>query len=189
MPTHMQDVTESQTDECYTPDEVLIPTRRYFGGRIPLDPCTHPSNPTRARRFYTPADNGLTKEFSRKGTFINPPYGRKFGMYEWLEKIRKQAEKGRTIIALLPMGTRYSTDYWQRDVLIPEASAVCWPKKRLQFTDHEGNPRMRWDEEKKKMVKSSNMHDSSLYLFNGNPYRFAVYFGDLGKVYRLEALA
>ena len=100
---NLQDITEAQTGEWFTPPKILDPVREYFGGAIPLDPCTTPNNPTKARRFWTPKENGLTKSFSKKGTFINPPYGKKHGMHAWLTKIHTEAAQGRTIVALLPM--------------------------------------------------------------------------------------
>ncbi len=197
MATHMQDVAEAQTGEWFTPEIILEPVRAYFGGSIPLDPATITSNPTKAKRFFTPTENGLVKPWSKKGTFVNPPYGQKHGMYDWLAKLHEEAAKGRTIIALLPMGSRFSTDYWQRDVLTEYVTAVCWPNKRVQFVDENGETRYKTDPEtgewvlndKGGKIKSSNPYDSVVWLYGGNPYRFAVRFGHLGKVYKLEPLA
>lgn len=194
---NLQDITEAQTGEWFTPDKILDPVREYFDGAIPLDPCTTPNNPTKARRFWTPKEDGLTKPFSKKGTFINAPYGKKHGMHAWLTKIHNEAAKGRTIIALLPMGSRFSTAYWQEDVLNEFVTAVCWVNHRITFLDENGELRWKIDKEtgefelndKGQKIKAGNPYDSAVWLFNGSPYRFAVRFGHLGKVYKLEALA
>ena len=196
MVTHMQDVAPAKTGEWYTPEEILDPVRAYFGGYIPLDPATIATNPTKARRFFTVEDNGLAKAWSRKGTFVNPPYGDEWGMHAWTEKIHAEAAKGRTIIALLPMGSRFSTGYFQRDVLNEFVTAVCWVDHRVKFLDENGEPRYKTDDDgefvlddKGRKIKSGNPYDSAIWLYGGSPYRFAVRFGHLGKTYKLEALA
>lgn len=181
---NLADITEAKSADWYTPDRILDPVRSFFGGTIPLDPCTLPSNPTKAKRFFTSDDDGLSKEWSRKGTFINPPYGKRWNFHAWLEKIRVQAEKGRTIVALLPMGSRFSTGYWQRDVLTEHVSAVCWINFRVNFLDENGE--LRLDKDGKRI---GNPHDSALWLLNGNAHKFAIHVGELGKVFKMENLA
>jgi len=80
-----------------TPDYVLAPIRAYFGDRIPLDPATQPSNPSKADVFCVappgPSDlaqngrvDGLREQWSKHdGVFVNPPYG------EVIEKMKKEA--------------------------------------------------------------------------------------------------
>ncbi len=192
---NMQDIAPAQTTEWYTPEKILIPVRSYFGGQIPLDPATTKKNNTKAKKIFTLKENGLEQEWSKKGTFLNPPYSRVFHL--WLAKVHEQAAKGRTIIGLFPMGSRYSTKYYQRDALNEWMNAGCWIDERVKFLDENGEIRYKRDEEtgeflldeKGRKIKGGNPYDSQLTGYNVDPERFAVHFGELGKVYRMEALA
>src|SRR3990167_9502517 len=66
-----------------TPPEILRPARQYWGGQIPFDVCTTALNPTGAKGFWTPDDDGLAREWPEKW-WKNPPYGR--SMATWLKK-------------------------------------------------------------------------------------------------------
>lgn len=54
-------------------------------GQIALDPCTTADNPTKAKRFFTPAEDGLAQDWTTDGVlWCNPPYGRE--LKHWAEK-------------------------------------------------------------------------------------------------------
>lgn len=165
----------SKTAEWYTPERVLGPVRAYFGGKIPLDPATRADNPTGAVEFFTLRDNGLEQDWgAHDGVFINCPYGAKTDFHAFLEKIREEAALGTTIIALLPMGSRFETGYWQRDVLNIELDAICFIRKRLRFIDESG------------AVGKSNTYGSALYGFNADMVRFTLAFSSLGKIFGMQ---
>lgn len=172
---NMQDIAPAQSTDYITPESILVPVRAYFGGKIPLDPATIASNPTKAKRFFTPAEDGLSKGWSRKGNFLNPPYGKE--IREWVAKVHEQAEKGRIIIALLPCGARFSTKYWQDTVLTEWLTASCFVRGRIAFLREDGSK------------ATGNPYDSMIYGFNVRPHKFAVHFGHLGKVFKMENLA
>lgn len=173
--TNFADIAPAQYTEWCTPAAQLVPVHAYFGGQIPLDPASNPQNPTGARRFFTPVEDGLSREWSKAGNFLNPPFGGpERPMPKWLAKLHEQVLKGRTVIALLPAGTRFSTKYWQRDALNERLNAWCILKKRVRFLK-DGVP------------QTKNPFDSAYYGYNVNQELFAELFPSMGKVYLLTA--
>lgn len=182
-----------------TPEKLLDPVRTYFGGQIPFDPATEPSNPTKALAFATkepPLDsddpvvseamrndlfpdwlhNGLEQVWrSHDGVFVNPPYGRDLKL--WCEKISAEAISGTPIIALLPAGARFGTRYFQRFIFVPQLNVSCFVKGRVKFLRPDGSP-----------TTGQNPYDSVFYGFNVDEQRFAKLFGHLGSVLKMELL-
>ena len=84
--------------------------REVFGGAITLDPCTQPSNPTRATitACLERGENGLHEwpldlalaHGLRPNSFVNPPYGRALG--PWIRHCAAQAALGWEVITLTP---------------------------------------------------------------------------------------
>jgi len=149
-----------------TPVKYLKPVRIYFGGSIPFDVATEPSNPSKALGFWTKKHNSLKRSWPDEG-FVNPPYGRV--MRKWTRKIRESSEQGKTYIALLPCGARFSTKYWQADILQPCLNSICLVNKRIPFERPDGT------------VADSNPYDSAFYGFNVDPDFFAECFERYGK--------
>lgn len=146
--------------EWWTPEHVLSAVRETLGDQIDLDPATHASNPTKARRFFTKDDDGLSCPWSTSlDVFINPPYGDT--LMNWVLKIIHEAQRSpiRKIVALLP-GQRFETITWQDLVLpCPCLHYVVFLRGRLRFLRPDGTP------------AKSNPYGSMLYLFNCNPSR------------------
>lgn len=159
-----------------SPEMVLEPVRVFFDGEIPLDPATEASNPTKAKKFYTEVDNGLTKSWDEP-TYVNPPYGTV--IKDWCHKIHEEAVKrpDRPILALLPCGSgRPGTKYWQNHIFCKELKAVCYIKGRLKFLRPNGE------------VVSNNTYPSHLLGFNVDVKKFFSTFKHLGKVISIEVL-
>ena len=161
---------ECRCVEYYTPENILDCTRTYFGGPIPLDPATIGTNPTKAEMFYTQVADGLSLPWDRD-VFVNPPYGRV--IKDWTKKICESSELGTQIIALLPCGARFSTRYWQDNILSSKLGAVCFIRGRVSFLDEYGNK------------VGQDPYDSAIYGFNVFQDRFLDAFGRLGKVLRI----
>src|SRR5262245_3773038 len=149
-----------------TPPHVVEAVRQYFGGQIGLDPATNPSNPTCARNWCINEGTELPWE-AWPSIFVNPPYGRE--LPKWIEKIGAEAEAGAHIVALLP-GQRFETGYWQKHVLSPRLTAICFIRGRLKFLRPDGTP------------AANNPFGSMLYVFNGDLARARDAFGALGVV-------
>jgi phage N-6-adenine-methyltransferase len=119
----------SETDEWYTPKEILDSVIEVFG-EIDLDPCSNnkdsPNVP--ANSHFTYEDNGLTREW--KGTvYMNPPYGRE--IVDWVDKLLSEWEKGNIeAIALVP--ARTDTAWFAK----LDAHPWCAVRGRLKFSNN-----------------------------------------------------
>lgn len=85
-----------------TPQWILDWLRDASGRTLALDPCTLPTNPTRAQRVFTVADDGLAQSWAcGPGGFVyvNPPYA---DLQPWLAKCQTEASYDTPIYALVP---------------------------------------------------------------------------------------
>lgn len=114
-----------RTDEWLTPPEILAKL-----GAFDLDPCSPIVRPwDTARRHYTVADDGLSKEWFGR-VWMNPPFGRE--ATRWMHRL---AEHGNGI-ALIPARTETAMFYesvWTR------ADAVLFLKGRPHFHRVDGS--------------------------------------------------
>lgn len=90
-----------------TPPEVFEPLHREFN--FTIDVCATPEN-AKLPRFYTEAEDGLSKDWSGERVFMNPPYGRE--VYAWTKKAR---ESGVLVVGLLPASC--DLKWWHDDVV------------------------------------------------------------------------
>ena len=156
----------AETVYC-TPDYLAKALRDYYGGEIPFDAATLASNPLEAVKFCTEKQDGLLTPWEPR-TFVNPPYGEEISA--WTEKIHLEAAGQREVIALLPCGARFSTNYWQWDILASELDVILFVKGRVGFLDARGEQR------------KQNPYDSAFYGFNVDVRRFCACMGHLGKI-------
>ena len=166
----------------YTPPEALAPVKRY--APIGLDPCTGASNPTGAAHIFTEKEDGLAQSWAGYGlVFVNPPYsltpeakerGEKPPIRAWSRKIHEEAARGVSLIALLPCGARFSTEYWQDNILVPELVVVCFWRGRIKFIEGDGPAGM------------SPNYDSIFYGFNVDVERFSAEFDPYGAVFAMR---
>lgn len=161
--------------EWWTPRKILDCVDKFYGGQIPLDPATHSSNPTKARLFFTQAEDGL-KQVWTQPVFINPPYGK--GIRDWCEAIWRHSLVGLPILALMPCGARFSTRYWQDFILSERLHAICFIRSRVKFLRSDGTE------------APQNPYDSALYAYNviglDRECDFFDCFGGLGKCLRVH---
>jgi hypothetical protein len=108
-----------------TPSYVLEPIREMLGG-IGLDPCTEPDNPTKAKRFYAPPDDGAAMPWGRSSVFCNPPYGEVRG--RWVERCIEHGKRAKAVL-LIPAHTE--TKVFQ--LAMRECVSVCLVTARLRF--------------------------------------------------------
>lgn len=96
-------------------------------GQIDLDPCTTADNPTEARRFYAPPQDGLTLPWGEGLAYVNPPYGREIGA--WVDRCHRSALGGLEVVLLTPSrtDTRWFTRLWET------ADAMCFWRGRIRF--------------------------------------------------------
>lgn len=114
----------SKTQEWSTPQDLFNDLNLEFN--FNLDPCATKEN-AKCKEFYTKEDDGLSKDWSGRRVFMNPPYGRVIG--EW---IKKAAEGGaEVVVGLLPARTDTK---WFHEYIYGKAE-IRFVKGRLKFGD------------------------------------------------------
>ncbi len=108
-----------------TPEYILSPVKELLGG-IGLDPCTEPDNPTHARKFYCPPQDGCELPWNVTSVFCNPPYGE--ARNRWVERCIEEGHH-RKVVLLIPSHTE--TKIFQRALLA--CSSVLFVRARLRF--------------------------------------------------------
>jgi len=90
-----------------------------------LDVCSFPET-AKCKNYFTPSDDGLSKDWGLNTCWMNPPYDQ---CALWMEKAYHEAIKGATVVALIPSrtDTRYFDDYCMK------ASEIRFVKGRLKF--------------------------------------------------------
>jgi len=101
---NMAAMMSSTTDMWETPKWLFDQLNEFY--RFDIDVCAVPEN-AKCARFFTPEHDGLMQEWT--GTcWMNPPYGREIG--KWVRKAYESAQKGATVVCLLP--ARTDTSWW-----------------------------------------------------------------------------
>jgi len=84
----------------------------------------------KCQKYFTPEIDGLKQDWN--GTcWMNPPYGREIG--KWVEKAYSEAQKGNTIVALLP--ARTDTRWFHDHIYMMNGVEFELIKGRLKFGD------------------------------------------------------
>ena len=120
----------SEKDTWETPQDFFDELDKEFN--FELDVCALPSS-TKCKEFITPEIDALKQSwvaFNRRNMcWMNPPYGRQ--IKDWIKKAHNEAQKGATVVALLPArtDTRWFHDY------IYNKYEIRFIKGRLKFGD------------------------------------------------------
>lgn len=120
-------VFSSQTDEWATPQWLFDELDAEF--HFDLDPCATNEN-HKCAKYYTKADDGLTKNWGGWSVFCNPPYGRQIG--KWVRKAYEEAKKPQTTVVLL-VPARTDTK-WFHDYIYGKAE-IRFIRGRVRFGD------------------------------------------------------
>jgi transcriptional regulator with XRE-family HTH domain len=121
----------SETDEWYTPKEIIESVLKVFGGQIDVDPCSNSSTDPiiPAELHFTKEDNGLSKPWVGK-IYMNPPYGRE--IKDWVLKLIEEKEKGNIEEAIALVPARTDTEWFTAF----DPHPWCAVKGRLKFSDN-----------------------------------------------------
>lgn len=186
-----------------TPERILACVRTFFGGRIPLDPATSRWNPTDARLFIAPPQDGLIMKWWRvleledhpkPGVWLNPPYGRQ--LRAWLEKVRAEASSGLQNLLVLAPVSRTEQEWAQ--AWLARAHAVCLLRGRVAFLRPTTasvdpwtcsttiSPEARAAALAQRVRASGNPYASALFGFNVDESAFATAFSPLGRCFNLK---
>lgn len=116
----------SRSEEWATPPDFFASLHSEFG--FTLDPCANDQN-AKCQKFYTKADNGLSKDWGQNIVFCNPPYGRNIG--DWAQKCYEASLAGATVVLLVH--SRTDTRYFHN--WIYGKAELRFVKGRLKFGD------------------------------------------------------
>jgi site-specific DNA-methyltransferase (adenine-specific) len=119
----------SKSDDWETRWPFFKAIEREFGP-FTCDVCATQAN-TKVGHFFSPEVDGLSQEWT--GTVLmNPPYG--VELKKWMKKASEEAQKGATVIALIP--ARTDTKWWF-DYVAHKAAEIRFLKGRLRFGNAE----------------------------------------------------
>lgn len=152
-------------DDFYTNPLVIKAAVHAMGG-IDLDPASHAvaNREVKAKRFYTIADDGLSKPWSGR-VWLNPPFSQ---WSRWVPKILAEWGSGRieSMCALSAMRT-VTAHYF--GPLMLAADAWCVIRGRIRF----------WGG----VAGDAPDDGHGVFYFGGDRERFRVAFSELGAVY------
>ncbi len=151
----------SDSEEWYTPDEIVERVKRALGGTIDLDPCADAQENILAKAHYTKDADGLKQEWNGK-VFLNPPYGQQIG--KWIQKLVEEHRSGRTTAAVALVPSRTDTQWYAMLDDYPR----CHIRGRLTF----------------KGAEHPAPFPSVVFYLGPDEDAFMQAFGDLGKVWR-----
>ncbi len=97
--------------EWGTPPEIFDPLHAEFN--FTRDVCASNRNAKVVPRYWTEADDGLSKTWAGERCWMNPPYGRE--IYAWTRKARDESKQGALVVGLLPASCDLS--WWHEDVI------------------------------------------------------------------------
>lgn len=122
-------LSSKKMDWC-TPQDFFDELNKEFN--FVLDAAATEKN-AKCKKYFTPEMDGLKQSWDVGGAvFCNPPYGREIG--KWVEKAYQEAQKGTTIVLLIP--SRTDTTYFHKYIF--GKAKVRFLKGRLKFTDENG---------------------------------------------------
>ena len=124
MSKHLEVHFSSETNEWATPVDFFNRLHEEFN--FTLDPCASREN-HKCDRYFTEADDGLSKQWSPHTVFMNPPYGR--AIKDWVKKAYDESKLGATVVCLIP--SRTDTQYWHKYCM--KANEIRFIKGRLHF--------------------------------------------------------
>lgn len=115
----------SMSNEWETPDDLFKSLDAEF--HFTLDPCAQHHN-HKCEKYYTPDDDGLSKDWSGEIVFCNPPYGREIG--KWVKKCFEESKKPNTkVVMLIP--SRTDTKWFHK--YINNKAEVRFVEGRVKF--------------------------------------------------------
>ena len=116
----------SKSNEWETPQQLFDTLNAEFSFTIDVAAT---SDNAKCQRYYTKADDALSKDWRGETVFMNPPYGREIG--SWVRKAWTEMQKHNiTVVMLIP--ARTDTSYFQDYCLKGE---VRYLRGRLKFSN------------------------------------------------------
>jgi phage N-6-adenine-methyltransferase len=153
-------------NEWFTPAQYIAAARSVMGA-IDLDPATHlaAQEVVEAKRFYTRADDGLTKQW-RGRVWLNPPYAQPH-IAQFVAKLVDEFTAGRVSQAI--MLTHNYTDTAWFHLAAASASVFCFTRGRIRFVDIDGD-------------ECAPTQGQAFFYYGTRREEFAATFGEFGLV-------
>jgi hypothetical protein len=130
----------TKSQDWGTPPVYIKAVKKFFGGKIDLDPCSSNYSVVNADVEYILPDNdGLKDSWNYPSIYVNPPYGinkvNKTSIKDWLCRCAETNKLYKSeILALVPVAT--NTDHWKKSVF-GKATAICFfYDTRLKFLEN-----------------------------------------------------
>lgn len=117
---------ESKRQDWETPQDLFAPLHAEFG--FTLDAAASPPN-AKAATYFTEDQDGLRQDWGRHVVWLNPPYGSKSRLSDWVRKSYQASRAGATVVALIPARTN---TVWFHDYCLG-AAEVRFLKGRPKF--------------------------------------------------------
>jgi phage N-6-adenine-methyltransferase len=108
-------------DDWATPQALFDKLNGEF--HFTLDVCALPVN-AKCRRYFSPADDGLSQSWTGETCWMNPPFGK--AIEGWL---KKAAAAQSVVVALVP--TRTNAPWWHDYVM--HAAEIRFIRKKVSF--------------------------------------------------------
>lgn len=93
---------QSNRQDWTTPDDLFIPLDDEFA--FTLDAAASATN-ARADKYFTKEDDAFKQNWGRHTVWVNPPYGIKPGLSDWVKKGYEASLGGATVVMLIPART------------------------------------------------------------------------------------
>lgn len=148
----------SNTNEWYTPPEIIRFCKDILGEEIELDPasCAKAQEIVGAKRYYTKEDDGLSMPWGARTVFCNPPYGRQVG--KWVDKMHEAY-----------YSSSVEEEFYQGLMLVNATPDRRWFQRGLESCDRVFffTRRIKFLDSKTMMPRTSPTHGNALFIWSG----------------------
>ena len=153
-------------NEWYTPSEYVDAARAVMGS-IDLDPASNgkAQQIVSADRYFTEADDGLSKEWAGR-VWLNPPYGRKL-IGRFVDKLLRAYRSSAVSQAVMLTHASTDTGWWH--AAASDSVGLCFTRGRIRFYGPNGE-----------IAQPSR--GSCFFYYGTQPSAFALEFGRFGFV-------
>lgn len=93
---------DSNKQDWTTPRPMFDALNREFN--FTLDAAASPENAL-TLKYFTEHDDAILQNWGQNIVWLNPPYGKAYGLSKWVEKSYIESTKGATVVMLIPART------------------------------------------------------------------------------------
>ena len=166
----MNNHSNNENDEWYTPQEYIESARTVMGG-IDLDPASNEAANARinAAEFFTIKNSAFNHEWKGR-VWMNPPYSRV--IKDFIAKLVEEYHAGNVTEAIVV--TNNGTDTKWFEALTSISTAICLHKGRIGFENQDG-------------VRINNNNKGQVFTYIGKNFEaFREEFKQYGRVFFRE---